>query len=336
MIKPNFADYIYSYFMKYLPLQRGLSNNTASSYSCSLMLFFQYCKNERGIPYEKLTLEKIDKHQIENFLLWLEAKRNNCAASRNQRLSALKSIFQYIQSESVVYASLCRDIMSIREKKSPIVPPKYLSIEEMETLFSAPDIKTKHGRRNLVLLLLLYDSAARAGEIIELKLGDISFGKTPTIRLLGKGNKTRTVPITSKTADVLNGYVKENDIHKVDQLVFENRSHNKLTTTGISYILKKYIDVGRQLRPDMFCMPASPHLLRSTKASHLIQSGVNIYYIRDFLGHSSVTTTERYARNNPEVVRNAIKKASNDLLGDTVHYDKNEKSALLEFLRKLQ
>lgn len=336
MSNPDFADYIYSYFMKYLPLQRGLSKNTVTSYSCSLTLFFRYCKSEMNIPYEKLTLDKIDKHQVENFLLWLETKRSNCASSRNQRLSALKSIFQYIQSESVVYTSLCRDIMSIREKKTPIVPPIYLSIEEMETLFSAPDIKTKHGRRDLVLLLLLYDSAARVSEIIELKLSDISFGKNPTVRLFGKGNKTRTVPITAKTTEMLNGYVEENNIQAAERLVFVNHSRNKLTTTGVSYILKKYIDFGRKLHPDMFCMSVSPHLLRSTKASHLIQSGVNIYYIRDFLGHSSVTTTERYARNNPEVIRCAVNKASTDLLGDTAYYGEDEKFALLDFLKTLQ
>ena len=142
MSKPDFADYIYSYFMKYLPLQRGLSQNTISSYSCSLMLFFQYCKSEKGITYEKLTLDRIDKHLIENFLLWLEMKRNNCAASRNQRLSALKSLFQYIQSESVIYTVLCRDIMSIPEKKTPTAPPKYLTLEEMEVMFSMPNIQT--------------------------------------------------------------------------------------------------------------------------------------------------------------------------------------------------
>jgi site-specific recombinase XerD len=336
MPKPDFADYIYSYFMKYLPLQRGLSQNTTSSYSYSLMLFFQYCKSEKGIQYEKLTLDRIDKHLVENFLLWLETKRNNCAVSRNQRLSAVKSVFQYIQSESIIYTALCREIMSIPEKKTPIAPPKYLTAEEMEVMFSMPDIQTKHGRRDLVLLLLLYDTAARAGEMVELKAGDVSFGKTPTIKLFGKGSKTRVIPITLKTADMLQGYMKENRINKMDQFLFENRSHDKLTTVGVSYILKKYVEMGKQLHPGLFRMTISPHLLRSTKASHLIQGGANIYYIRDFLGHSSVLTTERYAKNNPEVVRSAIIKASSDLTGNTEYYSDSEKSTMLEFLKSLQ
>ena len=299
------------------------------------MLFFEYCKSEEGIPYEKLTLDRIDKHLIKNFLLWLEAKRNNCAASRNQRLSGLKSLFQYIQSESVIYTVLCRDIMSIPEKKTPTVPPKYLTAEEMEVMFSMPNIKTRHGRRDLVLLLLLYDTAARAGELVELKAGDVSFGKTPTVKLFGKGSKTRVVPISPKTADMLQKYIKESQI-TINQFLFQNRSHDKLTTVGVAYILKKYVEMGKQFHPDMFRMAISPHLLRSTKASHLIQGGANIYYIRDFLGHSSVVTTERYAKNNPEVVRNAISKASSDLTGDKEYYSDSEKSAMLKFLKSLQ
>jgi len=336
MLKPDFADYVYMFFTKYLPLQRGLSRNTISSYSYSLGLLFQYCQCERGIPCNKLTLNKMDKHMIEDFLFWLESNRNNCASSRNQRLSALKSIFNYIQTETVVYTALYRDIMSIPEKKTPTVPPKYLSVEEVEVLFSAPDIQTKQGRRDFVLLLLLYDSAARAGEIVELKLSDVSFGKTPTVSLFGKRNKTRIVPITSKTADMLRGYINENRICQPDQLLFVNHSNNKLTTNGVSYILKKYICLGKQTHPDMFCMSVSPHLMRSTKASHLIQNGVNIYYIRDFLGHSSVATTERYARNNPEVVRTAVKKASLDLHDSTDYYESSEKFALLDYLKTLQ
>jgi site-specific recombinase XerD len=317
--------------MKYLPLQRGLSQNTVCSYSNSLKLFVLFCKDERKIPCDKLTLEKIDKCLILDFLLWLETERGNCVTTRNQRLSALKSLFQYIQSEAVAYTALYRDIISIKEKKTPTMPPKYLSEDELGILFAMPNIAERHGRRDLVLMLILYDSAARGREITKLKLGDVTFGKSPTVKLFGKGSKTRVIPITPKTADMLHGYLREHRINKAEQLVFTNRSLNGLTTTGISYIIKKYAEAGQQHNPEMFRMAISPHLLRSTKASHLIQNGVNIYYIRDFLGHSSVATTERYARNNPEAIRKAIHKASVGLFEYTDYYDTSEKSSLLEF-----
>jgi len=333
---PAFAEYVYAYFMKYLPLHRGLSPLTVSSYSYSLMLFYTFCKDERGIPHQRLTLERIDKLLVNDYLLWLESTRNNSASTRNQRLSALKSLFQYIQSESVVYTALCCDILSIPEKKTPTIPPKYLSVEEMEILFSMPDIQSKPGRRDLALLLLLYDSAARAGELVNVKAGDVYIDKAPTIKLFGKGSKTRVVPITRQTADTLRGYMKENSIRKAEQYLFTNRTGDKLTTMGVSYILKKYVTTGKSKHPHMFNAPISPHLLRSTKASHLIQGGANIYYIRDFLGHSSVVTTERYARNNPEVVRKAIDQASSDLAGGAEYYDAQEKSTMLDFLKTLQ
>ena len=335
-VKPDFADYIYTYFTKYLPLQRGLSSNTISSYSYSLLQFYHFCDCEKGIPCDKLTLDKIDKRIVEDYLFWMESTRKNSASTRNQRLSALKSLFQYIRSESVIYTALCCDILSVPEKKTPTVPPQYLSLKEMEVLFSMPDARTKHGRRDLTILLVLYDTAARVSELIELRVADISVGKTMTVKLFGKGNKTRIIPITQKTSDILQGYMNENHITKMEQLLFENRSHGKLTTAGISYILKKYVSMGKQVNSNMFNLNISPHLLRSTKASHLIQAGANIYYIRDFLGHKSVLTTERYARNNPEVVRNAITKASSDLTGNIEYYDNSEKTSMLSFLKSLQ
>jgi len=336
MSKPDFAEYIHAYFMKYLPLHRGLSPLTVSSYSYSLMLFYEFCKNEKGIPHKKLTLDRIDRPLVHDYLLWLESHRNNCPATRNQRLSALKSLFQYIRSESVIHTAICCDILAIPDKKTPTSPPNYLSAQEMGALFAMPDLECKHGRRDLTLLLLLYDSAARAAELIELKAEDVGFGKNPTIKLFGKGSKTRVVPITTKTSEMLRGYIKENRISKGEQYLFTNRGGERLTTVGVSYILKKYVACAKHAYPHMFAVPISPHLLRSTKASHLIQGGANIYYIRDFLGHSSVVTTERYARNNPEVVRTAIGKASSDLAGDTDYYDCSEKSAMLDFLRSLR
>ena len=336
MNKMDFANYVYSFFMKYLPSQRGLSSQTITSYSYSLTLFYQYCYSVKNIRQEKLTLDKISKTLIEDFISWLENERKNSASTRNQRLSALKSLFLYIQSESIIHTALCRDILSIPEKKTPINPPKYLTVAETEVLFAMPDIKTKHGRRDLTLLLLLYDTGARASELIELKGGDVVLGKNPTIKLFGKGRKTRVVPIMAKTADILRGYMRENSMEEQLQLLFQNRSHNKLTTTGVSYILNKYVVQGKQQNPEMFNIDVSPHLLRSTKASHLIQGGANIFYIRDFLGHNSVLTTERYAKNNPEVVRKAINNASADLSVDSNIYDESEKFAMLKFLKTLQ
>jgi integrase/recombinase XerD len=333
MNNPEFADCVYSFFMKYLPLQRGLSQKTIASYSCALMLFYEYCEKVKHIRQHKLTFEKINKALVEDFCLWLEIQRHNSGSTRNQRLAALRSLFFYIQSEAVAQTALCRDILSIPEKKTPVSPPRYLTVEETTILFSLPDIHSKHGRRDLALLLILYDSGARAEELTNLRIGDIMFGKEATVKLFGKGSKTRIIPIMPETANILKGYMKENKLDKFDQLLFENRSHTKLTTMGISYILNKYITMAKTVNPQLFRHSVSPHLMRSTKGSHLIQGGANIYYVRDFLGHVSVITTERYVKNNPEVIRKAIEEASANVNPNSDYYDDNAKQTMTDFLK---
>lgn len=138
-----------------------------------------------------------------------------------------------------------------------------------------------------------------------------------------------------ETAGILKGYMKEHIIEQFDQPLFVNRSNAKLTVMGVTYILKKYITLAKDGHPQMFKDPISPHMMRRTKGSHLIQGGVNIYYVRDFLGHASVVTTERYVRNNPEVIRKAIEKASNSIGTDRDYYGKDEKQAMMDFLKSL-
>jgi integrase/recombinase XerD len=336
MNKPDFADYVHMFFLKYLPLQRGLSKNTISSYSYAVMLFYEYCRTARNIRQDKLIFAKINKTLVEDFCMWLEAEKHNSASTRNQRLAAIHALFLYIQTEAIEQTALCRNILEIPIKKTVTMPPTYLTVEETTLLFAMPDTRSEHGRRDLALLLLLYDSAARAQELIDLCVGDITFGKETTVKLFGKGGKTRVVPIMSETSKVLKGYMKEAKIGQSDQPLFTNRSKTKLTDTGITYILKKYIALAKKDTPQMFKDSVSPHMLRRTKASHLIQGGVNIYYVRDFLGHVSVLTTERYAKNNPEVIRKAIEKASKCVSLEHDYYDQDEKQAMMEFLKSLQ
>lgn len=336
MIKPNFADYVHLFFCRYLPLQRGVSKNTITSYSYAVMLFYIFCKNINNVKEHKLTFSSINKALVEDFCIWLETERNNSISTRNQRLSALHALFSYIQTEDIEQIALCRDILEIPLKNSKIKPLAYLTEEEVTILFRLPNKNVKKGRRDIALMLLLYDTGARAQEFVNLCVKDIRFGKEVTVQLFGKGNKTRIVPITPETGEIVKGYMKENDIEQLDQLLFTNRSKNKLTNMGITYILKKYVVLAKKAYPSMFTEPISPHMIRRSKGSHLIQNNVNIYYVRDFLGHSSVITTERYARNNPEVIRKAIEKSSNKIILDKDYYNEKEKQVMMDFLKSLQ
>lgn len=337
MRRNDFVDYVQLYFTKFLTLQRGMSPNTVASYSDAISLFLVFCAEKKKIRPEKLTFQRINKAAVEEFCNWLETERNNSISTRNQRLGAIHAFFSYAMIEEPAYAALCRDILSIRMKKQPQVPPKYLSIAELKLLLNMPDRASQQGRRDIVLLTLLYDTAARVQELIDLQVGDINFKNYPTVALRGKGNKTRRVPIMPETAKMLEGYMKENQPNRNTSLViFTNRAGNKLTRAGINYILDKYIQKARDKSPDLFKVNITPHTIRHSKASHLVQSNINIYYIRDFLGHVSVKTTEIYATCNPEFTRKAIENASIELTKDDGYYDVTKKDELLSFLKEYQ
>jgi site-specific recombinase XerD len=171
--------------------------------------------------------------------------------------------------------------------------------------------------------------------LIDIQVGDINFKNYPTVTLHGKGNKTRIVPILPETAKMVEGYVKENHLKgEISHTLFTNRVGTQLTRAGINYILDKYIQTAREQSPELFKGKITPHTLRHSKASHLVQSNINIYYIRDFLGHVSVKTTEIYATCNPEFTRKAIEHASIQLTKDDEYYDRSKRDELLSFLKE--
>src|SRR6056297_923938 len=207
-------------------------------------------------------------------------------------------------------------------KKSDKRPPAYLSDIEVKMLFAEPNIQTKKGIRDLAILVVLYDSGARVSELTNLKIEDVNLTKTATIRIIGKGEKMRLVPISEETAKIIKAYYKSNRINysKGDRYLFVNKKGDSLTRPGINYILNKYVKLARQNNPGHFSIHVTAHVMRHTKATNLLLSGVSLIYIRDFLGHSSVVTTEHYAKTNPEFLRKAIEKNSENYMEGLEYY----------------
>ncbi len=253
-------------------------------------------------------MEHIDRHLVEDFLLWLETGRNCSAGTRNNRLAAI----HYLQYEQPQLLERCQEILSIPCKKCPKKVIPYLTLDEIQSLLAQPDAQTAAGRRDLAMLALLYDTGARVQEMADLKLGDVRFSSPTVICLTGKGNKSRLVPIMAPTEKLLRAYVEE---HDPDYLVhggyplFCNRAGKKLTRAGIAYILDKYVVQAQAKGVVSVQTSVSPHVLRHSKAMHLLQSGVNLVYIRDLLGHADVSTTENYARANEHFKRIALTRA---------------------------
>ena len=184
-------------------------------------------------------------------------------------------------------------------------------------------------------MALMYDTGARIQEIADLIVADIRIKAPATIRLTGKGNKTRIIPLMPQTMSIVKKYMADYgllDETKQAKPLFFNRKSEKLTRAGLSYILNKYVDQAKVTNKELFPEKMSAHVLRHSKAMHLLQSGVNLIYIRDFLGHSSVTTTEIYAKSDPEIKRKAIEGASQKVLPKE-KFSTKEKEDLCEWLK---
>lgn len=213
----------------------------------------------------------------------------------------------------------------------------YLSIEAIKCLLKKPDRKSIQGRRDLVLLSLLYDSGARVQEISDLKVADVRIDYPATVKLKGKGNKSRIVPLMKPMIILLINYLKENQLDSPnckDYPLFRNSLGDKLTRSGIAFILKKYCNMIREKESLTLPNSITPHVIRHSKAIHLLQSGVDLIYIRDILGHVSIQTTEIYARADSLSKRKALENASSSIkLENLSQWEKN--SELLSWLKDL-
>jgi len=309
MSETDFAKHLAAFLSQYLPGQRNLSTNTISSYRDAVKLLLLYCESKTNLKIERIRIADITPQLLAGYLSWLEHDRRCGIATRNQRLAAFKSFFHYVASVEPEHLRRCLQILGLPMKKTPRPTMHFFSPEDLHLLLSQPDLTTRGGRRDHALLVLLYDTAARVQEIIDLTVRDIRLDQPATVVLHGKGRKTRVIPIGSKTTSIMQRYLRENRCigmtSALDLPVFTNSRRSKLTRAGIAYILAKHAKA-MSTENDLH---ATPHSLRHSKAVHLLRSGVPLIYIRDFLGHASVTTTEIYAKVDAEQTRKALEGA---------------------------
>ena len=182
------------------------------------------------------------------------------------------------------------------------------------------------------MLTTLYDTAARVQEACDLSIGDLHLNKPASATLTGKGRKTRTVPLTPQAARILTQHIRGLPDDSTGP-VFTNRAGQRLGRAGAAYILAKCAHAAHTEHPELVPEKVSPHMLRHSKAMHLLENGVNLIYIRDILGHASIVTTEVYAKASPEMKRQAIEAAGAKTLGPS-RYDEATRQDLLDWLRQ--
>jgi len=337
-MKPtDFSYHLANYLAKYLPGMAGLSINTISSYRDMFTLLIKFYENVQSIPPENLNLKDFNQENIETFLGWLEKERNNSVPTRNVRLAAIHAYAKYVGRVCPELMHEMQKIQSIPFKKGPKGNLEYISIEAMTMLLSLPDTRTKDGKRDSVMLSLMYDTGCRVQELCDLKVSDVRIQKPSTVKVTGKGNKTRIIPIMNAMSKLLENYMQVKGFHQREKScypLFTNRSGEKLTRKGVAYILNKYFLMAKEIDPSIYPEKLSPHCTRHSKSMHLLQSGVNLIYIRDLLGHTDIKTTEVYARIDSEMKRKALEQSQN-ITPSEKEPEWQANKELLEWLRSL-
>ncbi len=275
---------------------------------------------------------------ILDFWDWLQTEKQNSNATRNSRLAAIHSFSRYLQYEDTVRIAAWQEILSIKAKRQERNSFSHLSIDGIKFLLEQIPTSTKEGHRNLAMLSLLYDSGARAQELINLTPSDLFLNKPYHVILFGKGQKKRVVPLQENQIKLLVAYMQEtrlDDVANNKRPLFSNNRGGKLTNSGLTYIIRQYASIARALNPKLIPEKISPHTFRHSKAMHLLQAGVNLVYIRDLMGHVSIQTTEIYARADSKQKREALEAAYTNIIPSQVQYcswDKN--SQLKEWLKQ--
>jgi len=335
----DFAIFLQAFFTNYLAGERRASQHTIRSYRDTFVLLIDYMKDVSGIPADKLMMANFSRDVILSFLNWLQENKKSGVSTRNQRYAAIRSFCDYLQYKDPARLALWQSIRSIKTKNVTKTTVSYLTVEGIKCLLEQVSTYTGRGRRDLALLSLLYESGARVQELIDLTPSSLRLEQTAIVCLHGKGDKKRIVPLGKQQTMILKSYMNENHLDSTsrrDCPLFFNSSYAKLTSSGITYILKKYANNARIEHPELIPKQISPHGLRHSRAMHLLQSGVNLIYIRDILGHVSIKSTEIYAKTDSKHRREALERASRDIIDTEIEAPSWEKDKKLkDFLKSL-
>ena len=295
----SFLDLLESWFGTYLPTAKGLSPATIKSYKTAFRVLIEFMYSEKGINAGEIRFEDLTLDTISAFLDWLETERKCSISTRNHRLSVLNAFSEYAQNRDFEAASLFRaSILKIPQKKGVPAKRSYFTREEIKLLLSFPNAKTAIGKRDRTLLCFMYASGARAQEVCELTVGDVSFfTDKATVKLLGKGSKVRKISIPADAASILKSYLEYRKIQdKYARHIFSSQTHEKMTVSCIEEIFFKYVEKGKAEYPEHFREKSyTPHSMRHTTATHMLEAGVPLIVVKNFLGHASIQTTQIYA-----------------------------------------
>lgn len=312
----DFAVLLNKFFVQFLPNERGSTPLTIDSYRYAFILFLSFLEEVCSIPADKAKISDMTRDTVIAFLNWLE-DRGNSISTRNQRQAAINSFIHFLKYEYPDYLNEYQRILAIPIKKAPKKEVSYVKEDGLQQIVNEIDTRRKNGMRDLVILLLFYSTAIRVSELIGVRVKDLSLSQPYTLLVRGKGQKSRYVPLMPNVVSQIYSYLDAMDYNhpeKMDEFLFLNHMGKPFTRQGINYLIRSYSDKARMKDPSKIPEDMSPHKLRHSAAMGLVDSGVDLIYIRDLLGHVSVKTTEVYAKADAKLKREAIEAASKEIV----------------------
>jgi len=302
--KPSLLAYLSEeFFLNYLPKIRGVSPHTLHAYRDTLRLFLSHVARKRGCTIDRLAVEHLQVADVLSFLDELERQRSNSIRTRNCRLIALRCFFKQALWHDPDHAEQYARILAVSAKRAPHPICVYLEPEEVKTLLSQPDQESVLGTRDYALLLFLYNTGARVSEALGVRLQDLSLEAPRQVRLRGKRQKERICPLWPQTTAALKRLISFES--QGGDPLFLNQRGQPLTRHGVLRLIRKY-STGASQSSRSPRRPLHPHILRHSCAVALLQAGVDITVIRDYLGHASIATTNHYVSTNLKMKRDAL------------------------------
>ena len=291
----NVASPVRNFFEHYLTVEKGLSSHTILAYRDTLKLLLRFAADYHRKSCVDLTVEDISAKTVRLFLAHLEKTRCNGVRTRNARLAAIHSFFRYLAYWEPRFLTFSQEVLGIPFKRHVRPVMGYLNREEIVHLFSHIDAGTSQGKRDEAVLRLIYNTGARAQELVGLDVNHVRFSRPYLVRILGKGRKERTCPLWPETVDSLKKHLEERRILFSDRApLFVNARGQRLSRFGLRYLITRRVTIAAKTAPTLLTRKIGPHTFRHTTAMHLLQSGVDLNMIRSWLGHSSIETTHGY------------------------------------------
>lgn len=308
-IRPNQLGLcVEKFFREYLSTLRGMSVHTLRSYRDALILFLRFASAHCGRRLEDLDLGAFTAEHVAQFLTSLEIERHNSIATRNARLAAMHTFARFLATESPEHLAELQRVLGLPFKRgAKNAPVEYLESAEAEAILGQIDCSTATGRRDYALFALMLNTGARVQEVLDLELSDVRTEPPYQVRLRGKGGKVRICPIWASTAKRLHALAQQRSRGETtDAALFTNRRGGRLTRFGVRYLLNKYVAASTVTVSTLQEKRIHPHSLRHTTAIYLLKAGVDFATISQWLGHSTLNTTMKYARADLDLKRQAL------------------------------